>query len=725
MEIKYTPRQYQKSIFNSSKQSNCLVILPTGLGKTKTAILLSLHRLSLYPNSKILFLTPTKPLANQIAKEFLNSTSVKEVEILTGSISPAKRKELWQKSKIFVSTPQGCANDIMNKQIDLKEVSCLIFDEAHRAVGDYDYVWIAKQYMQQGDYPRIMALTASPGSDKKKIKEICNNLFIDKIEARTNKDPDVISYIQELKIEGIVVSLPKEFKKIQDYLKNQYKTKLQDLKHLGLIGPHQTLISKSQLLTLQKYIQSKIFRGQKEPRFWRGISLTSQAIKTQHALEMLETQGIQPLNKYLKTIFDSAKTTKIKANKELSRNADIKAAYNLSNKLIEKNIQHPKLIKLIEIIKKEINNKKIIIFNQYRGSASLLEKELNKIPGVNAKLFVGQLKKEGTGLSQKEQTEIIKNFEGKKHNILISTSIGEEGLDIPQVDIVIFYEPVPSAIRSIQRRGRTARLKKGKVIVLITKDTRDEAYHWTAVHKEKRMYKTIEDLNKKITFEQKTIPIYESKKETEIVADFREKGSNVLKQLIENKVNVTLKSLNIADYIISNKIAIERKTIQDFIDSLVDQRILTQLKELKENFETPILILEGDQDIYSIRNVHANSIRGLLSTIATEFRIPIIPTRNSYDTALLIRTIAEQQTKTKKDIAIRLEKKPQSLKEQQEFIIESLPHIGPTLAKSLLKKFGSISNILNASEEELIKLEKVGKKIAQDIKKVLNEKYSF
>ncbi len=725
MEIKYTPRLYQETIFNTCRTKNCLVILPTGLGKTKTAILVAVHRLKLYPNSKILFLTPTKPLANQIAKEFLNSTTITQVEILTGSIPPAKRQELWNKSKVFVSTPQGCANDIINKKISLKEVSCIIFDEAHRAVGDYDYVWIAKKYVQRSQHPRIVALTASPGSDKSKIKEVCKNLFIDEIETRTPEDQDVLPYIQELKIEQIQVELPKEFEKIQNYLKACYKSKIESLKRLGLVGPQQTFASKSQLISLQATIHSKIAHGQKEIRFWQGISIAAQALKSQHALEMLETQGIDSLNKYLKTIFEAARKSKTKANKELMRDTNFKSAYTLAKRLLEKNIQHPKLIKLIELIKKEIDNKRIIIFNQYRDSALLLEKELNKIPNVNAKLFVGQLKKEGTGLTQKKQIEIIQDFEKGKYNVLVSTSIGEEGLDIPQVDIVIFYEPIPSAIRSIQRRGRTARLEKGKVIILITKNTRDEAYHWTAFNKEKRMHKILKDLKNTIVLEQKTISSYSEKKESEIIADFREKNSNVLKQLIDNNVDVTLKSLDIADYIISNKIAIERKNIQDFIHSLIDQRILIQLKQLKENFETPIIILEGTEDIYSVRNVHANSIRGLLSTIATEFKIPIIPTKNSYDTALLIKTIAEQQTKSKKDIAIRLGKKPLSLKEQQEFIVSSLPNIGSTLAKLLLRKFGSISNIINASEEELMQVEKVGIKTANEIKKVLTENYPY
>jgi len=204
MQIKnFKPRLYQETILHSASKNNCLIILPTGLGKTKTAILLSINRLNSFPNSKVLFLTPTKPLANQICKEFKECTDIdnSEIFLFTGAVSPDKREKLWKNAKIVVSTPQGCVNDIINGRINLEEISLMVFDEAHRAVGDYDYVFMAKQYNKKGKFPRIIGLTASPGSDMQKITEVSKNLFIENIELRSDVDPDVKPYVQELDID--------------------------------------------------------------------------------------------------------------------------------------------------------------------------------------------------------------------------------------------------------------------------------------------------------------------------------------------------------------------------------------------------------------------------------------------------------------------------------------------------------------------------------------------
>ncbi|MBM3200274.1 DEAD/DEAH box helicase, partial [Candidatus Woesearchaeota archaeon] len=184
MQIRgFEPRLYQQTILHSCVKHNCLIILPTGLGKTKTAILVAIHRLNTFPQSRVLFLTPTKPLANQICEEFKKCTDIgaSEIFLFTGAVSPEKREQDWSKSKIVVSTPQGCVNDIVNGRISLEEISLLVFDEAHRAVGDYDYVFLAKQYMKRGKFPRIIGLTASPGSDLEKITEVSKNLFIENI----------------------------------------------------------------------------------------------------------------------------------------------------------------------------------------------------------------------------------------------------------------------------------------------------------------------------------------------------------------------------------------------------------------------------------------------------------------------------------------------------------------------------------------------------------------
>ncbi len=150
-----------------------------------------------------------------------------------------------------------------------------------------------------------------------------------------------------------------------------------------------------------------------------------------------------------------------------------------------------------------------MIFSQFRETASTIAKKLNEIPKANAKLFIGQAKRTNssgvTGLSQKEQKKVIDEFREGKTNIICATSIGEEGLDIPEVNAVYFYEPVPSAIRKIQRAGRTARLMPGKLYILITKNTRDEIYHYASAAKEKKMYKTIESVQKEIKSKEKTL----------------------------------------------------------------------------------------------------------------------------------------------------------------------------------------------------------------------------
>ena len=152
--------------------------------------------------------------------------------------------------------------------------------------------------------------------------------------------------------------------------------------------------------------------------------------------------------------------------------------------------------KLLDVVKDEVKKKpnaKIIVFANYRDSVAKIAKFLEK-DGIEVREFYGQAKKKGKGLSQKEQIEILNEFNLEMFNILISTSVGEEGLSISSVDTVIFYEPVPSEIRTIQRRGRTGRTEAGKVIFLITKDTRDEWYYWSAYNKEKRMKRILKGL---------------------------------------------------------------------------------------------------------------------------------------------------------------------------------------------------------------------------------------
>lgn len=158
-------------------------------------------------------------------------------------------------------------------------------------------------------------------------------------------------------------------------------------------------------------------------------------------------------------------------------------AVALTENLHEKEVDHPKFEKLKEILNNHLaKDKKAIIFTQYVDTVDEIVKKI-KSDNIKAVRFIGQRK----GLTQKRQIEILKDFRDGFYNVIVSTSIGEEGLDIPAVDLVIFYEPIPSDIRSIQRRGRTGRFAPGEIFILMARGTIDEAYYWSAHHKEKRM----------------------------------------------------------------------------------------------------------------------------------------------------------------------------------------------------------------------------------------------
>lgn len=728
----FTPRLYQEKILNSCALKNTLIVLPTGMGKTKTAILSAVERIKKYPESRILFLTPTKPLASQIQQEFQECTDVNDNEILlfTGAIAPKKRALLEKEAKIIISTPQTISNDLINGRINLNNFSLLVIDEAHRATGDYDYVWIAKNFQQKSQHPRIIALTASPGSDLETIKEICKNLYIEEIEAKTEEDEDVKPYIQELNIEWIKVDLPAEFNEIHSYLEETKKERIQTLKQL--INLNTSNFSKKDLLEIMAQLQGKAARGERNFQSMRAISVISELMKVEHAFDLLETQGLEPLYIYLQTTFKDAETTKTKAILNLVKDKNFLSAFTKTRDFYNKKIQHPKLIEIKKLVEKEIQENphiKIIIFNQYRDSAKTIEEALKSIENIKPKIFIGQAKKNGSGLSQKKQIEMLDDFKNNFINCIISTSIGEEGLDIPKVDLVIFYEPIPSAIRSIQRRGRTARTEKGRVIILMTKNTRDEVYHWVSRNKEKNMHKTLKDLKSKFSLqslEQQPLEKFEKAEETplKIICDSREANSIVMKELIEQGIKIETQSLEVGDYIISNRICIERKTVEDFVNSIIDKRLLFQLKHLRNNYENPLIIIEGENDIYSVRNIHPNAIRGMLATIAISFSIPILYSKSPQDTASILKVIAKrEQEDNQKDFSLRVEKKPLTTREMQQFIIESFPNIGPTTAKQLLKELNTIKNIINADESKLKSVDGVGEIRAREIKKLMEEEY--
>ncbi len=730
----FTPRLYQETILNTCIKANTLVVLPTGLGKTNIFLMLSSHRLQQYPKSKVLFIGPTRPLIDQYRKVFEQNFEIDKENLvtLTGMVSPKKRSELWEKGRIFFSTPQGLENDILSKRIKLEEVSLLGVDEAHRAVKDYAYVFIAKKYQEVSEHPRILALTASPGNDVATIRDVCSNLSITEIEVRTHQDPDVKQYVQEIDVQWAKVSLPVSFEKIRKFLQNCIKEKIMGIKEQVQLpnGIHLENGSKKELLGLQGALQARMMQGERDFGVMRSLSLLAEIIKTQHALELLESQGITALELYLQKIEEQAKTGKTKAVQNLVKDINFRSARFLARELFEKNIEHPKFDVLKDLVRDTLEaNKsaKIMVFTQYRDTAQKIKQELMQ-QGSKTELFVGQTKKGETGMSQKEQKSKLESFGSSEFNVLVSTSIGEEGLDVPSVDLVVFFEPVPSAIRSIQRRGRTGRQEKGNVVVLVASGTRDEAFRWSAHHKELLMHRTLHSLKTTIgplNKTEKKLTDFEQKNQSiKILVDHREKGSGTLKQLLDLGVDIELRQLSVGDYVCSARCAIESKTVEDFVDSIVDGRLLLQLKDLKKNYERPVVLMLGESDIYSVRKVHPNAINGMLAAIAVSYGIPIVRVRNEKEAANMILAIAKrEQEDNDKQFDPHSEKRAFSLKEQQEYIISSLPGVGPALSKPMLQKFGSVKGVINASEKDLQQVELIGEKKSKDIRKVLDSDY--
>ncbi len=505
--INLQPREYQQKIFETAKDNNTLVILPTGLGKTLIALLLTIERQKKFPGSKALFLAPTRPLIEQHFKTFRKELPelFATLELFTGEVPANKRKSLFNKADIIFSTPQCIGNDISSELYSLEDVSLLIIDEAHRCLKNYSYTSVVTRYKSQAKNIRILGLTASPGSDLSTIKEICQHLDIEKVESRSRDSPDVSPYLQTLEFEKVEVPFPQEFIEIRTLLKIIYDSKVEQLKSRKLLfGP----ANKIALLALQSKLAAQI--SSRNFNAMIGMSLCAQAIKISHALELLETQTLQGTLSYLQNLIEQANQKKSKGVQTLVKTPEFNAAVISIQSLLAKKIEHPKLEELKTIIESEFqDNKKakIIVFTQYRETATIIQKILSNLPDINPSVFLGQAKKiskSGTsGLSQKEQKEIIQKFREGEINILIATSIGEEGLDIPEVSAVIFYEPIASAIRAIQRRGRTARLSAGKLFILMTKDTRDIAMHYASTAKEKRMHKHIETVKDDLEIEEK------------------------------------------------------------------------------------------------------------------------------------------------------------------------------------------------------------------------------
>ena len=595
---------------------------------------------------------------------------------------------------------------------------------------------------------RIIGLTASPGWNLERIKEVVENLFIEKIEVRSGKEKDIVKYIPKIDIEEQVVELDEKIQQIRDLLNKAIELRIQKL---GEILPSVEIKKgKKDILEWIDELKKQLEISPRDQNLRSGIIILSELLKIYHALEVLETQTLYTFIEYFNELQNEIR--KSKADYQILEDIRIKKAIYLAKEFIKNGYEHPKIYKLLEILK-ENKDKKIIVFAQIRKTLDRIKEFLDK-EGFSSAKFVG--KKE---MNQSEQIKLLKQFAEGKFNILLATSVGEEGIDIPKVDLVIFYEPVPSEIRYIQRRGRTGRGEFGKVIILVTKNSIDEKFYWVAINKERKMLRLIKMLKKYMEkdnieiktennsnnynekkIEEKKEVFIENKYNTKdsgimkyfnpspqdtstnknvpiIIVDYKEKDSGVVQILAERDVLIRLENLDVGDYIVGDFI-IERKSIIDFINSILDGRLYSQLEKLQN--KNSLLIIEGEEEELILSpEFSANYLRSLILKIILEYKIPIIRTRNFIDTANYIYLIAKS--------SFKVTKIPEGVKTYKSFdeikleILKQIPGIGEILAKKLLKRFKSLKGVFTASKVELSNV--IGEQRAEKLKRIFEEEY--
>ena len=499
-------RLYQKNIADSAQHRNTMVILPTALGKTVISLLVGADILYNYRDKRILIMAPTRPLVSQHMKSFSSVLKISEETIasITGKILPYARRAVWNRTdiRLVFATPEVVKNDLEEGRLNLKDFGLLVFDEAHRAIKEYAYTFIAKEYINQSSCPYILAMTASPGAERKRIQEVCNNLFIEHIEYRSEEDPDVKPYVNAINVKWEWLNLPEEFRYIVSMLRSMLEERLKWLLRNGLLLKSIKWIFKKDLIELGEALRYKLELTMEEQRGLLYIAILNQssALTLMYCLELIESQGSHSLKAFLDRINEDGNNTHTFLLKD-PRMMEIKT---LVDGIIK---EHPKILHLLQLIKDHHlssmnnvsnspnSNSKILVFTQYRDTARHIVEVLEK-NDIKTSRFVGQAKRIGDeGMKQNEQVAILESFRNGEFDVLVATSIAEEGLDIPEVDLVIFYEPISSEIRYIQRRGRAGRKSSGSVIILATKDTIDMRHLYSSKMRVEKMMNSLNNIN--------------------------------------------------------------------------------------------------------------------------------------------------------------------------------------------------------------------------------------
>ncbi|MDQ2073842.1 DEAD/DEAH box helicase [Haloarcula sp. H-GB4] len=807
-------RRYQTELAETASADHTLVCLPTGLGKTTVSLLVTAERLDAV-GGKSLMLAPTKPLVQQHAEFYREALELddEDVVVFTGEVRPDDRAALWDDARIVIATPQVVENDLVGNRISLADVTHCTFDECHRATGDYAYNYIADRYHADAENPLVTGMSASPGDDEEAILEVCENLGLSDVAVMTENDADVAEYTHDTSVDWNRIELPEVVVEIRDAINEVIKDRLSQLKELGVTNKSSADISEREIQQIQGQLRDLMNNDQSEG--YQGMSLLAEIRKLRTAVTYVETQSVESLRRYFERLKEAARSSGAsKADQRLVSEPKVREAMRKAESY---NDLHPKFRQTRMLLAETLgieNGERVIVFTESRDTAETLVDFLSD--HFTTQKFVGQSDTDGSeGMTQTQQQETLDRFRNGEFEVLVSTSVAEEGLDVPEVDLVLFYEPVPTAIRAIQRKGRTGRQAEGRVVVLLAEDTRDEAYFWKARNDQKRMKRELNELKSvagelEARLDQTGLDEYEDAEGTassgtdeaetatrqsdstgngrgstanksadgsdsgdgqagldafaaessapddeeagsgeqdeatddegtvasagrdseddpvEIVADQRELDSNIARDLsTRDGIETRLETLAVGDYVLSDRVVIERKTVADFMDTLTggDRSMFEQVGDATRNYGRPVVIIEGE-DLFGARNVHHKAIQGALASLAVDFGASVLRTSDEDETADLLEVIAgREQEVADREVSVHGEKQSKTLPEQQEYVVASIAEVGPVTARTLLEAFGSVEAVMTADKDDLLDVSGIGDVTADRIREVIASDY--
>ena len=490
---------FQLDLARIGLTEDLLVVLPTGLGKTIIAALLAAELLR-PREGKMLFLAPTRPLVQQHSEAFGRWLPSLRRSRFTGTVQHPVREGSWETADAVFATPEIVVNDLKAERYDLRSVRLLVLDEAHHAVGKYAYVPIALRFQtERPTGARLLGLTASPGGQDARIEEVVGALGVPRVEARSREDPGVAEFVQPIEVTFRWVELPPEAKRVQASLQKAAHEAARKLQKMGYLRKKPIgSLSVKDLIALRAEIFARPGPMVRKfgPLFHQLVLL-----HLHHAQERLETQGMEPFRQYVERVRTKEKPSR--GDRAFVALPEVVASVEEARSYLENTVEpsHPKLDALIELLREEFARAapgapRVLVFAQYRDTIQGIQDRLES-QGWTVGRFVGQSTRDASdkGMNQKEQGRVLASFRDGRFPILVASSVAEEGLDVPDVDLVVFFEAVPSEIRAIQRRGRTGRSAMGRVVVLLTHETRDVGYQRAEARREQAMGRIVRRLS--------------------------------------------------------------------------------------------------------------------------------------------------------------------------------------------------------------------------------------